>query len=71
MAETLTSRLSAALTTLRWGAPALAREAGINDRTVRRWLQGVNAPPEHIVLWVEGLAECYKAYPRIPGGKQQ
>ena len=58
-----TGRLRAALSAARWTAADLAREAMVDERTVRRWVAGAYQPPERIVLWAEGLATFIAAHP--------
>ena len=57
------ARLSAALVAIGWGPTELGRQAGINERTVRRWLAGQNEPPGAILAWLETLAEFHAANP--------
>jgi len=60
---TRTSRLSVALSVLRWGPLDVATQCGVNERTVRRWLAGAQEPPERIVGWCECLASFHAAHP--------
>lgn len=53
---TQTERLSAALTTLRWGPNDVAVLCDINERTVRRWLTDTHRIPLDVLDWLERLA---------------
>lgn len=35
------------------GQSAFAREIGVNDRTVRKWLAGDRRVPRYVELWLE------------------
>jgi hypothetical protein len=61
--------LCGALATLRWGASALSTEIGVNERTVRRWISGDNAPPDAILQWLDRLAAFHRDNP-VPQRKE-
>lgn len=65
MSEGMTAptRLSAALTAIRWGPRALAEATGYSERTIYRWLCGQNEAPEELVRWAEITAETLEMYP--------
>ena len=60
---TPTERFSAALDALHWGPQALAREASISERTVRRWVLGQQQPNERVLLWLESLVRLHRENP--------
>lgn len=39
------------------GQSAFAREIGVNDRTVRKWLAGDRRVPRYVELWLERVAQ--------------
>lgn len=59
MSEGMTAptRLSAALTAIRWGPRALAEATGYSERTIYRWLCGQNDAPEELVTWAENMGD--------------
>jgi hypothetical protein len=56
-------RLSAALTSLRWGSNTFAGAARIAERTARRMLIGAVRIPPPILTWVEVLAAHHNQHP--------
>ena len=57
------TRLSRALSILRWGTADLSATAGVSERTVRRWLNGRMEIPRPVLEWLEGLARVHEAMP--------
>lgn len=57
------SRLSRALRTIRWTPSDLGRAVNVNERTVRRWLDGSFEPPAPVLAWLEDLAAYMAAHP--------
>jgi len=51
------------LEVLGWSARRFSREAGADDRTVRRWLDGTADMPAALVEWLDGLATRREAMP--------
>ena len=52
--------LRAALDAIGWGPTTLAERAGINERTVRRWLAGQNPVPGAVAAWLAALAAAHE-----------
>ncbi len=67
------TRLRHALDILHWSSVALAGELGVNERTVRRWMNGQNAAPVGLVGWLEDLAGYHAAHrwPEAAQGGQE
>jgi len=49
-----------------WGPKTTAQRLGVNERTVRRWIDGATPCPPRVLAYLEAVARAVEAVP-VPG----
>ena len=54
--------LRTALCVLGWSGLTLAKRCLVNERTVRRWLDGQSPVPDRVATWLQELVKAHAAH---------